>query len=232
MTTVAVLQPGYLPWLGFFDQMNRADVFVYYDDVQFDKHGWRNRNRVKGPNGPVWLTVPVLHKGRSNQLIKAVEVRNEQPWNIKHVRTIRELYANAPFIKNYIGDLDSILVETRSCLVDICYKTTDYFRELLNIDTPIYRSSELDINGKRSQRLVELCKYFGADKYLSGNSAMAYLNTEYFDAAGIEVQWQNYKHPIYNQQHGPFLSHLSIVDLIMNLGPDSRNVISQIKLSD
>ena len=187
---------------------------------------------MKGPKGPVWLTVPVLHKGRSNQLIKAVEVRNEQPWNTKHVRTIKELYANAPFVKNYIGDLDSILAGQRPCLVDICYKTTDYFRDLLNIDTPIYRSSELGINGERSQRLVELCKYFGADKYLSGNSAMAYLNTESFDEAGIEVQWQDYKHPIYDQQHGPFLSHLSIVDLVMNLGPDSRNVISQIKLSD
>jgi hypothetical protein len=98
VTTLVVLQPGYLPWLGYFDLMRRADVFVHYDDVQFDKHGWRNRNRVKGPKGGVWLTVPVRHSGRSGQPIRDVEIDHRQDWERKHVATISQLYARAPFL--------------------------------------------------------------------------------------------------------------------------------------
>jgi hypothetical protein len=226
MTTLVVLQPGYLPWLGFFDQMNQADVFVYYDDVQFDKHGWRNRNRVKGPKGPVWLTIPVLHKGRSNQLINAVEVRNEQPWRAKHIRSIKELYAKAPFTKDYLDGLEDALSSPAGQLVDICYATTNYFRGILGIDTPTFLSSELGICGDRSQRLINLCKHFKADTYLSGNSAQSYLDTDAFTAAGIDVEWQNYQHPVYDQFHAPFVSHLSIIDLIMHMGPDSKRILS------
>src|SRR3989442_9456693 len=105
--TVAVLQPGYLPWLGFFDQMRRSDVFVYYDDVQFDKHGWRNRNRVKAPTGPHWLTVPVLHHGKPR--IKEVEIDERMPWARRHIGTIRQFYARATFLERYLGELDELL---------------------------------------------------------------------------------------------------------------------------
>lgn len=226
MTKLVILQPGYLPWLGFFDQMNRADVFVYYDDVQFDKNGWRNRNRVKGPKGPVWLTIPVLHKGRSDQLINTVEVRNEQPWRAKHIRTIKELYAKAPFTKDYLGGLEESLSGPALLLADICYATTDFFRSVLGIDTPTYLSSELGITGDKSQRLINVCKHFDADTYLSGDAAQSYLDTEAFAAAGLTVQWQNYQHPVYDQFHDPFMSHLSIIDLIMHMGPDSKRILA------
>jgi hypothetical protein len=226
MTTLVVLQPGYLPWLGFFDQMKKADVFVYYDDVQFDKNGWRNRNRIKGSKGPVWLTVPVRHKGRSEQSIQAVEVIQDQLWATKHVKSIRELYAHAPFTKDYLDGLEAVLSGPKTHLVDFCYAAVEYFRGVLEIDTPMFRSSDLNIEGKRSERLVNICNHFQADTYLSGDSAKSYLQDDLFKDAGIDVQWQNYQHPTYDQQHGAFISHLSIVDLVMNMGPDSGTIFS------
>lgn len=225
MTTLVVLQPGYLPWLGFFDQMIKADVFVYYDDVQFDKHGWRNRNRVKGLKGPIWLTVPVHHKGRTGQPINSVEIVHDQPWSIKHLRTIREIYAKAPHIKDYIEDLTEILTPSKASLADLCYETANFFRGALGIQTPLYWASKLGIRGEQSTRLVNICKHFQVDTYLSGESAKSYLQTELFATEGIEVQWHNYHHPIYKQQHGPFISHLSIIDLLMNMGPESRSIL-------
>ena len=109
---LAVLQPGYFPWLGFFDQMRRVDVFILYDDVQFDKHGWRNRNRIKSLNGPVWLTVPVRHKGLGRQRIHDVEIDNQTAWAHKHLATIRQLYAKAPYLKNFLPELEKFFSQT------------------------------------------------------------------------------------------------------------------------
>ena len=109
VTTVVVLQPGYLPWLGFFDQMRRADVFVYYDDVQYDKHGWRNRNRIKTQDGPQWLTVPVRHGGQGFPRIIDVEIDGRTPWARKHVASVRQAYARAPFLQRYLPELEELL---------------------------------------------------------------------------------------------------------------------------
>src|SRR6058998_3901315 len=117
--TLAVLQPGYLPWLGFFDQMRRADVFVYYDDVQFDKHGWRNRNRIKSPAGPHWLSVPVRHHGLGQPSILEVEIEPGTPWARKHVGTLRQFYARAPYVKNYLPALEELLMRPWTHIVDL-----------------------------------------------------------------------------------------------------------------
>src|SRR5436305_11804238 len=108
VTTLVVLQPGYLPWLGYFDLMHKADVFVHYDDVQFDKHGWRNRNRIKGPNGEVWLTVPVLHTGRFGQSVLEVEIDERQNWQRRHLATLTQSYARAPFIERVLPRLSDL----------------------------------------------------------------------------------------------------------------------------
>src|SRR5438105_15591658 len=107
--TLAVLQPGYLPWLGFYDQVRRADVFIYYDDVQFDKHGWRNRNRVKSPTGPHWLTVPVRHTGLGWQRVLDVEIDTKMPWVRKHLGSIKQFYARAPYLERYLPELAELL---------------------------------------------------------------------------------------------------------------------------
>jgi hypothetical protein len=218
LTTLVVLQPSYLPWLGYFDQMRKADVFVWYDDVQFDKHGWRNRNRMKGPKGPLWLTVPVLHKGRPSQPIKAVEIDNRQPWRRKHLLSVQQLYARAPFADAVLPQFAEILGRAWKGLVDLDIATTEWLATELAIETPCYRASQVGIEGDRNGRLVELCRHFQATRYLSGDSARDYVDIERFRAAGVEVAWHSYQHPHYPQLHGDFVPYLSALDLLLNVG--------------
>lgn len=226
MTTLAVLQPGYLPWLGYFDLMQRADVFVHYDDVQFDKHGWRNRNRVKGHKGAVWLTVPVRHSGRSGQPILGVEIDDRQDWRRKHVATISQLYARAPFLPAILPRLQEVLERPWHRLVDLDLAIAAWLAAELGIVTPSHRASELGIGGDRNERLLNLCRHFGATRYLSGNAAQDYLDVEPFRAAGVEVDWHDYAHPSYAQLHGDFVSHLSVLDLLLNMGTASLATLS------
>jgi hypothetical protein len=227
MTTLVVLQPGYLPWLGYFDLLKKADVFVHYDDVQFDKHGWRNRNRVKGPKGAVWLTVPVLHGGRGAQSILEVEIDNRQSWRRKQLSTLEQLYARAPFSKAYLPRLREILERPWSRLVDLDFAVIEWLAETLGIATPRYRSSELGIGGRRNERLINLSRHFAASRYISGDAARAYLDVAAFAAAGVEVVWHNYAHPTYLQQHGEFLPYLSVIDLLLNEGGNSLAILSR-----
>jgi hypothetical protein len=223
--TVVVLQPGYLPWLGFFDQMARADIFVYYDDVQFDKNGWRNRNRIKTARGARWLTVPVLQSGRGLQRICSVEIDNRTPWRRKHIETIGQAYAKAAYTKEYAPVLEQLLSGTWENLADLDIAATDLMARWLGISTATYRSSRLGIEGGQSERLMAICRNFGADRYLSGASARTYLDVPLFERHGIEVEWQDYDHPVYAQQHGEFVSHLSALDLVLNMGPSSRDIL-------
>ena len=219
MTTLVVLQPSYLPWLGYFDQLNRADVFVWYDDVQFDKHGWRNRNRVKGPNGPLWLTVPILHSGRSTQLICDVEIDNRLPWRRKHLSTIEQLYARAPFLAHVLPPLTEVLEYAWQRLVDLDIATTDWLAEEFGITTTRFRSSMLGIGGDRNERLLNFCRHFGATRYLTGDAARDYLDVGRFEAIGVEIEWHGYDHPTYPQLHAEFIPCLSALDLLLNAGP-------------
>jgi hypothetical protein len=219
LTTLVVLQPSYLPWLGYFDQMSKADVFVWYDDVQFDKHGWRNRNRIKGPKGPLWLTVPVRHKGRSEQSINAVEIDNGKPWRRKHLLSIEQLYARAPFYAATGPRFAEILNQQWERLADLCISTTDWLANEFLIATPRHRASQLGIGGDRNSRLINICSHFKATHYLSGDAARDYLDVDQFSAAGIEVVWHSYQHPTYPQLHGEFLPYLSALDLLLNAGP-------------
>ncbi len=205
MTTLVVLQPGYLPWLGYFDLLQKADVFVHYDDVRFDKHGWRNRNRVKGPKGAIWLTVPVFHSGRAGQSILDVEIDDRQDWRRKHLSTVAQSYARAPFIDTVLPRLRNIIERPWLRLVDLDLALIDWLA---------------------NERLINLCQHFRATRYLSGNSAQDYLDEAQFAAAGIEVVWHNYVHPSYAQQHGEFVPYLSILDLILNVGRKSLAVLS------
>jgi hypothetical protein len=226
VTTLVVLQPGYLPWLGYFDLLNKADVFVHYDEVAFDKHGWRNRNRVKGAKGAAWLTVPVRHRGRAGQAILDVEIEDRQNWQGKHLSTVSQFYARAPYLDAVLPKLRDILDRPWRRLVDLDLVTIDWLARELGIARQCHRASELGIGGDRNTRLLNLCRHFGATRYLSGDAARDYLDVAQFSAAGIEVSWHDYLHPTYPQQHGPFVSHLSALDLILNVGPNSLAVLS------
>ena len=220
-----MLQPGYLPWIGFFDQMRRADVFVYYDDVQYDKHGWRNRNRVKSPDGPQWLTVPVRHHGLGQPSINDVEIDSRAPWARKHIGTLRQFYAKAPFARHYLPELEELLTRPWARLVDLDIAVVALLAKWLGISPEIYRSSEQGIPGEQSERLLRLCEHFGATRYLSGSAARDYLDVALFAGRGVEVAWQDYVHPEYPQQFGAFVPYLSAIDLLLNCGEESRTIL-------
>jgi hypothetical protein len=224
--TLVVLQPGYLPWLGFFDQMRRADAFVYYDDVQFDKHGWRNRNRIKTPRGPHWLTVPVLHHGRGRPLITETLIDNTSDWARKHVRTLRQYYARAPHLDAYLPEIESVLRRRWTHLVDLDVEVAGLMAGWLKLTPNVSRASRLGVGGGQSERLVNLCLHFGARRYLSGSSARAYLDAGLFERNGIEVVWQDFQHPVYPQQSDPFVPFLSAIDLLFNCGDDSARILA------
>ena len=225
--TLAVLQPGYLPWLGFFDQLKRSDCFIFYDDVQYDKNGWRNRNRIKSTTGePYWLTVPVRVHSLSQQLIET-EIDNRQPWARKHLGTIRQFYAKAPHLDRYLPELEHVLSKNWERLCDLDLAVIKLMCDWLGLERWTMRSSELAIAGDRSARLVNFCLHVGANNYLSGNAAQEYLDVELFARHGITVEWQNYKHPTYPQQNGAFVRFLSALDLLFNCGDESRRIISE-----
>lgn len=229
--TVVVLQPGYLPWLGFFDQLREADVFVYYDDVQYDKHGWRNRNRVKSPSGePLWLTVPVRTHGLERPRVDQVEIDAASHWARRHAGTLRQCYARAPFAKPYLPELEELLSRPWARLVDLDLAAVELVCRWLGLSRRIERASALGAaagdEDARSGRLIALCKRFEATRYFSGGAARDYLDVDAFARAGIAVEFQDYRHPVYPQLHGAFVPYLSIVDLVFNCGPESMRLLS------
>ncbi len=223
--TVVVLQPGYLPWLGFFDQLRRADVFVYYDDVQFDTHGWRNRNRIKTQDGAQWLTVPVRHGGLGQPRVMEVEIDARAPWARKHVATLKQAYARAPHVARYLPELEEVLERRWERLVDLDLAVVDIVRGWLGLERRIELASRLGIDGQQSERLLRICRHFDARTYYSGAAARSYLDVGLFERHGVHVAWQDFAHPVYPQLHGTFVPYLSIVDLVFNCGSESRAVL-------
>jgi hypothetical protein len=224
--TVVVLQPAYLPWLGFFDQLRRSDIFVYYDDVQYDKHGWRNRNLIKTQTGPIWLTVPVRHSGKGRPRILEVEIDYAKPWARKHVQSIRQAYARASHLERYMPALEEVLEKPWERLVDLDMACVDLMAEWLGLRRPLERSSALGITGDQSERLVNICRHFGASRYLSGDVARDYLDVPLFERNGITVEWQQFVHPEYPQLHGPFAPYMSTLDLLFNCGDEAAAVLA------
>jgi hypothetical protein len=225
MSTSVVLQPGYLPWLGFFDQLRRADIFVYYDDVQYDKHGWRNRNRIKTQTGAVWLSVPVRHSGLGSPRILDLEIDARAPWARKHVASIRQAYARAPYLGCYMPALEELLHRKWERLVDLDMAAADLMATWFGLTRRVERSSALGIGGGQTQRLVDICRHFGATTYLSGDAAQGYLDVALFERHGIAVEWQRYQHPVYPQLHGEFVPYMSALDLLLNCGDEARCVL-------
>lgn len=224
-----ILQPGYLPWLGFFDQMYKSDVFVIYNDVQFDKHGWRNRNRIKTAQGVQWLTVPVLTTAQDKPLIQEVLINNDIDWRRTHLRTIKQNYSRAPFFNTYFGMFEEIYSKEWQYLIDIDMTFIFALMEELGLTTKIKFSADLGIMGKNTRRLVDICLYLGASEYLTGDAAKDYLDESLFSQNDIKLEYHHYQHPVYNQLYGEFIPYLSIIDLLFNHGKDSLDILTQNK---
>ena len=227
---VVILQPSYLPWLGYFDQMFKSDVFVVYDDVQYDKNGWRNRNRIKTPQGPQWLTVPVLAKGRNFPLNREVEINNTISWQTKQLRTIVQNYRKAPFFDQYMGSVEGILAHPWRMLIDLNVAFIHMVMEQLGLNTRVYFSSDLKVPKMgKTERLIEVCRYFGADTFLEGDAGKDYIDETLFAREGIRLEYHGYRHPVYRQLHGDFIPYMSAIDLLFNHGRDSLGILTHQK---
>lgn len=217
-----ILQPSYIPWRGYFDLIRRADVFVFYDDVQYDKHGWRNRNRIAVGDHADWITIPVRSKGNvtNKLLIRDAEVHWEKAWNRAHLDKLSANYKRTPGFKRYFPLLEEHLGERRDLLVDYTIPLTRAICDALGIrDTRFLLSSELNIRDEDpTDRLIKILSHLGVTKYISGPSAKAYLNEEAFAEAGIELEYIEYSYPDYTQTNTPFDGSLSIVDLLFMEG--------------
>jgi|Deesub1362A_J573_1020465.scaffolds.fasta_scaffold00522_19 hypothetical protein len=226
---VVILQPGYLPWLGFFDLMYKADFFVIFNDVQYTVRDWRNRNRIKTPNGVIWLTVPVESRGAREKLIKDVEIDNTQKWQERHLKSLESFYKRAKYFDEVMALIADLFKKTYRFLIDVDMDFIMKVRDYLSIDTKILFSSEIPSRGKKDEKLLSICKFLNSTCYLSGNTAKNYLRESIFAAEGIKVEWHDYQHPYYNQlwqKEQGFISHLSIIDLLFNHGPYSLAILT------
>jgi hypothetical protein len=225
---VVILQPSYIPWRGYFHQIQKADLFIFYDCVQYDKHGWRNRNAIKTAQGSQWLTIPVNTKGcvSEGKAIKAIPIIWDTAWTEKHFKSIQQNYAKAPFLNKYSPLLDSIFARKDSLLADFTCATTELIARELGIrHTQFLRSSAIGAEGSKTDRLIGILKNVGAAHYFSGPSARDYIEREKFEDAGISLEFMSYDYPEYTQLYGKFEPQVSILDLLLNMGPDAGRYI-------
>lgn len=219
-------QTEHLPWLGFFDKMRQCDVLVLLDTVQFARRDFQNRNRIKGANGPIWLTVPVASKGNFEQLIEDVEIVNAQDWRRKSWSAIQHSYRNAPCFADQRPFFESLYQRDWTRLVDLNVAVIRHLAGQLGIGTRLVTSSELGIRERGGTNVaLAVCRAVGATTYLSGAFGKDYLEEQRFAEASIAVRYQDFQHPTYPQQFGEFLPKLSVIDLLFNCGPESRSII-------
>ena len=228
---VVILQPSYIPWRGYFDQIRRADLFVFYDDVQYDKRGWRNRNQIKSSHGKQWLTIPVYSRGAQTQSIPIhqIPIVWDSPWNEAHRKAIFHSYSKAPHFDRYLPLLETFYRRRDEFLADFTIDfTVALARELGNTHTRFMRSSRIpDIDGQKTDRLIQILQAVEATHYISGPSASGYIEKEKFDAAGITLEYMEYNYPEYPQLYPPFDPHVSILDLLFMTGPKASSYISK-----
>jgi WbqC-like protein len=223
---VVILQPSYIPWRGYFGQIRKADLFVFYDDVQYDKHGWRNRNQIKTAQGKQWLTIPVHSKGVTEGIpIKDVRIDWSKPWGKNHLKALTFAYNKTPHFRDYLPLLESFYNRRDDCLADFTIETTILLSRELNIaSTRFLRSSELPgIHGIKTDRLIQILKQVGAQHYISGPSARDYVEKEKFDEAGITLEYMEYNYPQYPQLYPPFDPYVTVLDLLFMAGKDALN---------
>lgn len=223
-----ILQPSYIPWRGYFHQIQRADCFIFYDDVQYDKNGWRNRNRIKTPNGTTWLTIPVLHKGNVSEqiLIKDIHIDPVKDWNRKHWLSIQQSYSKAPYFKDFIQPIQAFYQQKADLLADFTIELTITLAGILGIShTRFERSSHLSAQGSKTDRLVDLLRKVGATHYISGPAARDYLEEEKLTSLGISFEYMVYDYPPYEQLYPPYDPQVSILDLLAMQGPQAGRYI-------
>jgi len=226
MKVVAIHQPEYLPWLGFFKKMMNVELFVFLDDVQFRKKGWQNRNRIRINDGTTLLSIPV--HTHSYPKINEVTIDNEKNWSMRHKKSILYNYARAPYFGEIKDFIESIFEKKFQYLVDLNTEIIKFVMNELEIKSKIVFSSELEISKKGSDRVLDICKAVDADHYITGTFwAESNLRVEEFKKSNIDVEFQKFQHPTYKQIHGEFIPEMSIIDLLFNEGRKEAKKILQ-----
>jgi hypothetical protein len=217
---IAILQSNYIPWKGYFDLINAVDEFVLFDDVQFTRRDWRNRNRIKTSHGSQWLTIPVNTKGKYLEAIKDITV-SDPGWAAQHWRTLTANYARAPYFRAYSERFERLYLDCQETrLSAINYAWIAAICEILGIRTKISWSMDYALATDRTERLVNICTQAGAATYVSGPAAKAYINPEMFAAANVELIYFDYTgYPEYAQAFPPFDHYVTVLDLLFNAGP-------------
>ena len=215
---ISIHQPAYLPWLGYFDKIVRSDIFVFLDSVQYQKNSYQNRNKLRGPQGSFWLTVPTKSKGHMGSILRDTLIDDAQAWRTKHLKTIENNYKKATHFKECFPKFKELLSTSESNLAELCWHQLHFWLKEFNIKTKVVRSSEVPITSTKSDLVLDLCKHFCADRYLSGALGKNYLDEGSFGVAGITVTYQDYQHPVYPQLWGEFEPFLGIMDYWMNCG--------------
>lgn len=224
--TVAIMQPTYLPWLGYFSLMKSVDLFILLDSVQFSRRSWQQRNQIKTASGPMWLTVPVLSKGKRDQLIREVEIDRGRDFPQNHQKALELNYKRAPNFNAYMPELLSILNADNIYLTDLTIGLITWLKNALGIVTPLCRSSEFNAVGANAELLASLCEQVGATEYVSPPGSKDYLETsDAFARRGLPLHYFSFAHPQYPQLYGDFISHMSTVDLLFNCGAHSVDLI-------
>jgi len=222
---IAVHQPQYIPWLGYFHKIAQCDTFVILDNVQYKTREFQNRNRIRTDKGWMWLSVPVVTKDGCRIRMADVEIDNIMPWQRKHLGSIKTSYATAPYFKEYYGFFEDTFRRQWLKLSDLNVHITRFVMDKLSITTPIVFESELNVITPKTQRIIDICKKMNADIYLSGVGAKEYLEESLFPEQRITLYYQHFDHPEYKQCFEPFMPYMSIIDLLFNCGPQSRDLL-------
>ena len=230
MKKIAILQSNYIPWKGYFDLINMVDEFILYDDMQYTKRDWRNRNKIKTPNGLVWLTIPVEVKGKYFQKINETKV-SEKDWAKKHWQCIFYNYKKSKYFKEYKDIFEELYLNcNEEYLSQINYKFIVTINKILGIKTKIRWSNEFELIDGQTEKLLSICKQCGADTYLSGPAAKNYFDDELAKKENIKVEWMDYSgYKEYEQQYSPFEQGVSILDLLFNEGINSSKFMKSFK---
>lgn len=225
---VAIMQPTYLPWIGYFDLMDQVDCFVFLDDVQFAHRSWQHRNRIKSPRGLELLTVPVVRQGLSDQLILEARVAEPLFWR-KHLRAVETNYARAPYFGEYRDELRGVFESwgAHGSLCELNLALVETMRRWFGITTELRRSSHLSVAGKRSERLLAICLTLAAREYRSPMGSADYLldDVQLFRGSGVQVTFHSYVHPEYAQLYPPFVPYATALDLLFNEGPVALKIL-------
>lgn len=220
-------QPGYLPWLGLFSKIACADLFCAFDAVQYERRGWTNRNQIKTQNGPLMLTVPVYTQEHFGTTVCETRIVAGTPWARKHMRSIEFAYKKALYFEQHFAGVGAVLdlYADGGMLADLNLDLLRYFMRALGLQVPIVRASDYEFRGSKSMLVLDMCIQLHATAYIFGGEGESYADKKTFHEAGIQPWFQKYAHPVYPQLHGEFVPNMSVLDLLMNCGPDSLEIL-------